>query len=65
MVHMAMRSCRGYWRMSQNEMVRYTLNNRLLEEPRIPNLRAIWIVLHHGSDAQISLEPPCKEPYAG
>ena len=27
-VHMATRSRKGYWRMSQNEIVRYALNNR-------------------------------------
>ncbi len=27
-LHMATRSRKGYWRMSQNEMVRYALNNR-------------------------------------
>jgi hypothetical protein len=31
-VHMATRSRKGYWRMSQNEIVRFALNNRWLEE---------------------------------
>jgi hypothetical protein len=30
--HMATRSRKGYWRMSQNEIVRFALNNRWLEE---------------------------------
>ncbi len=52
-VHMATRSRKGYWRMSQNEMVRYALNNRWLEEQGVPALRAIWIVLHHGPKARV------------
>jgi retron-type reverse transcriptase len=47
-VHMATRSRKGYWRMSQNEIVRYALNNRWLEEQGVPDVRAIWIVLHYG-----------------
>ena len=52
-VHMATRSRKGYWRMSQNEIVRYALNNRWLEEQGVPDLRAIWIVLHYGPKAQV------------
>lgn len=52
-VHMATRSRKGYWRMSQNEIVRYALNNRWLEEQGVPDLRAIWMVLHYGSDARV------------
>ena len=52
-VHMATRSRKGYWRMSQNEIVRYALNNRWLEEQGVPDLRAIWIVLHHGPKARV------------
>jgi hypothetical protein len=37
---MATRSPKGYWRMSQNEIVRYALNNRLLEEQGVPDLNA-------------------------
>ena len=33
-VHMATRSRKGYWRMSQNEIVRFALNNRWLERTR-------------------------------
>ena len=50
-VHMATRSRKGYWRMSQNEIVRYALNNRWLEEQGVPDMRAIWIALHYGAKA--------------
>ena len=52
-VHMAPRSRKGYWRMSQNEIVRFALNNRWLEEQGVPDMRAIWIVLHHGQNARV------------
>lgn len=52
-VHMATRSRKGYWRMSQNEIVRYALNNRWLEEQGVPDLRAVWIVLHYGPKARV------------
>ena len=52
-VHMATRSRKGYWRMSQNEIVRCALNNRWLEEQGVPDMKAIWIVLHYGSKARV------------
>lgn len=52
-VHMATRSRKGYWRMSQNEIVRFALNNRWLEEQGVPDVRAIWIVLHYGPKARV------------
>ena len=52
-VHMATRSRKGYWRMSQNEIVRFALNNRWLEEQGVPDLRAIWIKLHYGPQARV------------
>lgn len=52
-VHRATRSRKGYWRMSQNEIVRFALNNRWLEEQGVPDLRAIWIVLHYGPQARV------------
>jgi hypothetical protein len=39
-VHMATRSRKGYWRMSQNEIVRFALNNRWLEEQGVPDMNA-------------------------
>ncbi len=53
-VHMATRSRKGYWRMSQNEIVRFALNNRWLEEQGVPDMRAIWIVLHYPEQARES-----------
>ena len=51
-VHMATRSRKGYWRMSQNEIVRYALNNRWLGEQGVPDMRAIWIALYYPEQAQ-------------
>ena len=64
-VHMATRSRKGYWRMSQNELVRIALNNRWLEEQGVPDMKAVWTVLYYGPKARVYLEPPCTEPYAG
>jgi len=50
-VHMATRSRKGYWRMSQNEIVRYALNNRWLEKQGVPDMRAIWIALYYPEQA--------------
>jgi RNA-directed DNA polymerase len=47
-VHRASRSRKGYWRMSQNSLVRFALNNRYLKEQGVPELRDIWIQLHAG-----------------
>ena len=52
-VHMATRSRKGYWRMSQNELVRIALNNRWLEEQGVPDMKAVWMVLHYGPDARV------------
>ena len=52
-VHRATRSRKGYWRMSQNSLVRAALNNRWLEEQGVPDMRAIWIVLHYGPKARV------------
>ena len=47
-VYRASRSRKGYWRMSQNSLVRFALNNRYLKERGVPELRDIWIRLHYG-----------------
>ena len=39
-VHMATRSRKDNWRMSQNEIVRFALNNCWLEEQGVPDLNA-------------------------
>ena len=51
-VFKASRSRKGYWRMSQNSLVRIALNNRVLKERGVPELRSIWIKLHHRDQAQ-------------
>ena len=50
---MATRSRKGYWRMSQNEIVRFALNNRWLEEQGVPDMGAIWIVLHYRASPKL------------
>jgi len=52
-VHMASRCRKGYWRASQIEIVRYALNNRWLEEQGVPDMEAIWKVLHFGAKARV------------
>ena len=47
-VHMASRSRKGYWRMSRNSIVQQALSNQRLKEQGVPELRSIWIKLHHG-----------------
>ena len=44
-VHRATRSSKGYWRMSQNEIVRFALNNRWLEEQGVPDLNALAAIV--------------------
>ncbi|MGB3119263.1 MAG: group II intron reverse transcriptase/maturase [Verrucomicrobiales bacterium] len=51
-VHKASRSRKGYWRMSQNSLVRFALNNRVLQEKGVPELRSVWIKLHYGERAK-------------
>ncbi|MCC6882939.1 MAG: hypothetical protein IT576_12360 [Verrucomicrobiales bacterium] len=40
-VHKASRSRKGYWRMSQNSLVRAALNNRWLEGQGVPDMNAL------------------------
>jgi RNA-directed DNA polymerase len=53
-VHMATRSRKGYWRMSANSIVQRALNNRELKERGVPELRSIWIKLHHGAETKVT-----------
>ncbi len=39
--------------MSQNEIVRFAMNNRWLEEQGVPDVKAIWTVLHYGPKARV------------
>ena len=52
-VYKASRSRKGYWRMSNNSLVRFALNNRVLKERGVPELRSIWIKLHHGAETKV------------
>ena len=45
-VYRASRSLKGYWRISQNSLVRFALNNAYMKEQGVPELRDIWIRLH-------------------
>jgi len=55
-VHMATRSRKGYWRMSANPLVNRALSNQWLKAQGVPELRTIWIKLHHGD----GLKPAAK-----
>ena len=52
-VKLASRSRKGYWRMSQNSIVRTALNNEWLNEQGVPDIRATWIKLHYGPNARV------------
>ena len=52
-VHLASRCRKGYWRASKIKIVRYALNNRWLEEQGVPDMEAIWKVLHFGAKARV------------
>ena len=52
-VHRATRSRKGYWRMSQNSIVRAALNNRWLEDQGVPDMKAIWTVQYYGPKARV------------
>ena len=41
----------AYPPLSQNEIVRFALNNLWLEEQEMPDMNAVWIVLHYGAKA--------------
>jgi hypothetical protein len=42
--------------MSQNKLVRIALNNRVLKERGVPDLRSIWIKLHHGEATKVKAQ---------
>lgn len=52
-VFKASRSRKGYWRMSNNSLVRIALNNRVLKERGVPELKSIWIKLHQGDKTKV------------
>jgi hypothetical protein len=46
-VHRASRARKGHWRMSQNELVRWAMNNQWLEEQGLPNLAKQWCSIRY------------------
>ncbi len=46
-VHKASRARKGHWRMSQNELVRWAMNNQWLEEQGLPNLEKQWCSIRY------------------
>jgi RNA-directed DNA polymerase len=50
-VHLATRSRKGYWRMSNNRIVQQALSNRWLCGQGVPNMKQQWIELHYGSSS--------------
>lgn len=52
-VKMASRSRKGYWRMSQNALVRIALNDQWLEERGVPSLSRLWATYKYGDKAYI------------
>jgi len=51
-VHLATRSRKGYWRMSNNRIVQQALSNRWLWGQGVPNMKQQWIELHYGSPSK-------------
>jgi len=52
-VKLASRSRKGYWRMSQNSLVRFALNDTYLKEQGVPSLRDLWVVFKYADKAQL------------
>ncbi len=50
------KSRKGYWRMSANSIVQRALNNRWPKEQGVPELRSIWIRLHHGAEMKVKVQ---------
>ena len=55
-VYKASRSRKGYWRMSNNSLVLIALNNRVLKEQGVPELRSIWLKLHHREATKVKAQ---------
>ena len=46
-VHKASRARKGHWRMSQNSLVRWAMNNEWLEEQGLPSLEKQWCSIRY------------------
>lgn len=52
-VKLASRSRKGYWRMSQNSLVRLALNNTYLMKQGVPSMRELWVRFKYGEKARV------------
>lgn len=57
-VHMASRSRKGPWRMSQNSKVRTAMNNEWLEQQGVPSIAKQWISIRYPDGPKGSKENP-------
>ena len=51
-VKKASRARKGYWRMSQNSLVRLALNNTYLANQGVPSMRELWVRFKYGDQAK-------------
>jgi len=52
-VKKASRARKGYWRMSQNSLVRLALNNTYLTKQGVPSMRELWVRFKYGDKAKV------------
>ena len=52
-VKKASRARKGYWRMSQNSLVRLALNNTYLAKQGVPSMRELWVRFIYGDQARV------------
>ena len=52
-VKLASRSRKAYWRMSQNSLVRWALNDQYLKELGVPSIKDMWVIFKYGDKAKI------------
>ncbi len=52
-VKKASRARKGYWRMSQNSLVRLALNNTYLANQGVPSMRGLWVRFIYGVQAKV------------
>jgi hypothetical protein len=52
-VKKASRSRKGYWRMSNNSLVRLALNNTFLREQGVPSMGDLWVRFKYGDKAKV------------
>ncbi len=52
-VKKASRARKGYWRMSQNSLVRLALNNTYLAKQGVPSVRELWVRFKYRDRAKV------------